>query len=117
MPEDLLKAETGPRARPVLVNWLKVAMEHFTAAEEYLLAHPRCCARLRLAVLWPILIGLATMALLARNASWLDSKRSSKVTRGWVYRVLVVSLLVGWSNGVLKSWVAGWRGQVLRALA
>lgn len=115
-PEELLKSETGPRARPVLVNWLKVAMGHFSAAEEYLLAHPRHCARLRLAVLWPILIGLATLALLARNASWLDPKCPSKVTRGWVYRVLGVSLLVGWSNGLLKSWIDGWRGQVLRAL-
>jgi farnesyl-diphosphate farnesyltransferase len=116
-PEELLKDETGPRARPVLANWLKVAMGHFSAAEEYLLAHPRRCMRLRLAVLWPILIGLATLALLSRNAAWLDLKSPSKVTRGWVYRVLGGSLLIGWSNGLLKRWIGQWRERVLHVLS
>lgn len=115
-PEDLLIVETGSRARPVLAYWLKVAMGHYSAAEEYLLAHPRRCVRLRLAVLWPILIGLATLALLARNAAWLDPKCPSKVARGWVYRVLVGSLPIGWSNGILSRWIRGWREQVLRGL-
>jgi farnesyl-diphosphate farnesyltransferase len=115
-PEDLLTGGTGLRARPVLVNWLKTALGHFTSAEEYLLAHPRCCLRLRLAVLWPILIGLATLARLARNTSWLELARPSKVKRGWVYRVLCGSLVVVWSNGLLKRWVGGWRARVLAGL-
>ncbi len=115
-PEELLKAETGSKARPVLVNWLKVAMGHFSAAEEYLLAHPRRCVRLRLAAFWPILIGLATLELLARNAAWLDPTCPSKVTRGWVYRVLTGSLLVAPSNLFLERWLGSWRERVLCAL-
>jgi len=115
-PEELLVPATGARARPVLANWLQVALGHFSSAEEYLLAHPRRCMRLRLAVLWPILIGLATLALLARNAAWLDPECPSKVTRGWVYRVLACSLLAGGSNGILRRWVGAWRMRVRRAL-
>ena len=69
-PEDLLDPANGAAARPLLVAWLRTALEYYSSAEQYLLAIPRRCLRVRMAVLWPIIIGLATLARLARNERW-----------------------------------------------
>ena len=116
-PEELLDAAAGAKARPVLVARLQCALEHYDSAATYLLAIPRRCLRLRLAVLWPILIGLATLALLARNPGWLDPQRPSKVTRGWVYRMLALSVCGVCSNAVLRWWVRRWRRRVEEVLS
>ncbi len=115
-PEDLLEAGRSGDARPVLVDWISTALDHYTAAEEYLLAVPRRCVRLRLAVLWPVLLGLATLALLARNESWLDPDFPSRVERRWVYRMMARSLPAVMSNTLLHRWISGLRQQVQSAL-
>ena len=115
-PEELLDPAQGTAARPVLVAWLRVAMEYYVSAEQYLLAIPRKSLRLRLAVLWPILIGLGTLARLAGNERWLDPVYPSRVGRGWVYRTLALSLLVVPSNRILGAWIARLRRQVEAAL-
>ena len=115
-PEELLNPLTGPRARPVLAEWIIAAMGHYTAAEEYLMAIPRRCLRLRLAVLWPILIGLATLARLARNESWLDPARPSRVSRRWIYRMLAVSWLAASSDQALRAWIRQLRRRVEEAI-
>ena len=103
-PADLLDPANSDRARPVLARALRVALDRFADAETYCLAIPRRCVRLRLAVLWPALMGLATLALIARNPRWLDPSRPSKVTRGWVYRTMALSLLAVASNTALRRW-------------
>ena len=103
-PADLLDPANSRRARPVLARGLRVALEHFRDAETYCLAIPRRCVRLRLAVLWPALMGLATLALVARNERWLDPARPSKVSRAWVYRTMALSLLAVRSNTAIRRW-------------
>ena len=115
-PEDLLKQSAGTSARPVLVEGTEIALAHYSAAEKYLLAIPRRCVRLRLAALWPILIGLATLGRLASNKAWLDPERPSKVSRSWVYRMLAFSAPSVHSNGVLRAWIARLREGVKTAL-
>ena len=115
-PEELLSPSKGPEARPVLVEWAKTALEHYASAEEYLYAIPRRCLRLRLAVLWPMLFGLATLARLARNDLWLDPAQPSRVNRMWVYRTMVLSAVGAYSNGILRTWIRGWRKKVEDAL-
>ena len=115
-PQDLLEPDSITRVRPLLVTLLKRALRHYRAAEEYLLAIPRRNLRLRLAVLWPILIGLATLAKLARNDAWLDPGRPSRVTRGWVYRMMGLSVPCAPSNTVLKAWTGRLRRQVEAAM-
>ena len=114
--EELLEPGIASQVRPVLVDWMKRALDYYGAAEEYLLAIPRRCVRLRLAVLWPILIGLATLALLARNQSWLDPDHASRVGRVWVYRTLVLSCCGVYSNRLLAYWIHSLRRQVEKAL-
>ena len=114
--QDLLDPARGKEARPVLVDWIKTAMEHYQGAEDYLLAIPRRSPRLRLAVLWPILIGLASLAQLARNENWLDPAYPSRVSRRWVYRTLALSLPAVVSNKVLRAWIARLRRQINEAV-
>ena len=115
-PADLLDPSAAVRARPVLARHLELALGHYEAAEQYVLAIPRRSPRLRLAALWPVLIGLATLALLAREADWLDPEGRTKVSRGWIYRMLAFSLPAVLSNRILRFWMARLRRRVEEAL-
>jgi farnesyl-diphosphate farnesyltransferase len=111
-PQDLLDSANEARARAVLVPWMRTALGNFQAAEEYLTAIPRRSVRLRLACLWPLLLGLATLARLARSGKWLDPGSTVKVSRGWVYRMMLMSLAAVFSNRLLKFWNRRLRRQV-----
>ena len=115
-PADLLDPANSVSARAVLTPWIRVALGHFDAAEAYLLATPRRCLRLRLAVLWPILLGLATLEKLSRNENWLDPAQPSRVRRRWVYGMMARSLLAAPSDALLRFWIRGLRRKVERAL-
>lgn len=105
-PQDLLDAACSPAARPLLVKWIRVALGHYRAAADYTLAIPRHCVRLRLAALWPILIGLATLAALARSPAWLDEKTTIRIPRAAVYRLIAASLPQVCSDVLLRRWLA-----------
>ena len=115
-PEELLDPAAGSRARPVLAGGIELALAHYAAAEEYLAAIPRRCLRLRLAALWPVIIGLATLAKLASNPLWLDPSHPSRVSRRWVYRMMAFSLAAAVSNRVLRAWIGRWRKRVKAGL-
>ncbi len=114
-PQDLT-AENLPRAWPVLERWVRITLDHFAAAEEYALAIPFYCLRLRLAVLWPILIGKATLARLVRNPGWLDARVRVKVGRTWMYRMLFASVPAALCSPLLRFWFRSQRRRVERAL-
>jgi farnesyl-diphosphate farnesyltransferase len=107
-PEDLLRPENSARARPVLVDLLRVALGHYEEALRYTLCIPRRCLRLRLACLWPVLIGLPTLDQLARREVWLEPDRPVRVAQGFVNRMLVVSVPGALSNTVIEWWVRSW---------
>ena len=91
------------RDREVRDHWLGVALDHYRAAEAYALAVPVRCLQLRLAVLWPILIGLATLRLLVERPGF----ATVKVTRRGIYRILALSLLAAPFNALLRRWIDG----------
>jgi len=105
-PQDVLRPETSARARPVLFELLRTSLALFEDAVDYTLAIPASAIRLRLACLWPIMIGLDTLVLLARNEAWLDPQKVSKVRRNGVYRIMAASLPMVVSNGMLRAWTA-----------
>ena len=105
-PEMLLTTDGARRALPVRDRWLRVALGHYEAATRYLLAIPRECVRLRLAVLWPIVIGLETLRLIRGGEGWLDARRPARVPRRRVYRILLLSLPAVFSNTLLRWWIA-----------
>lgn len=92
-------------ATAMLREGIQIALHHFAAATEYVTAIPRHCIRLRLAALWPLLIGLGTLEQLATTTEWLDVNHIAKVKRQWVYRMMVLSLLCVGSNTLIRRWV------------
>jgi farnesyl-diphosphate farnesyltransferase len=107
MPQELLSPDTSLRARPVLFELIEKALDHFREGLEYMLALPRLSIRLRSACLWPILIGLETLVLLVGNDQWLDPQKTSKISRGNVYRIVFLSPPIAVSNKLVRLWVEG----------
>lgn len=103
-PPDLLDVGATRALRPVLRRWTDRARALLGDAQTYVLAIPRHCSRLRLAALWPVLIGLATLRDLEAADAWLDGSRRVKVSRGWIYRMLALSVPASLSNTVLQAW-------------
>ncbi|WP_433974796.1 phytoene/squalene synthase family protein [Tunturiibacter lichenicola] len=103
-PQDLLSPDMSLRARPVLFELVRKALDHFRAGIEYTLSLPALFVRLRLACLWPILIGLETVSLLVDNDRWLDPAKVSKIRRGDVYRILAVSVPMVASDRLVRMW-------------
>ncbi len=102
--QDLLKPGASAHARPIMLELVRIALDHFRAAIDYTFALPRLSVRLRLACLWPILIGLETLERLVDNDDWLDPAKTSKVTRNDVYRILACSTALAPSNALLGVW-------------
>ena len=115
-PEDLLDANSSDRARPLLAWGIRAALERFCDAERYILALPRRELRLRLAALWPALIGCCTLLALARADRWPDARNRVKVSRRRVYGIIIATLLFGRSNAALRYWMRRVRREVERAL-
>jgi farnesyl-diphosphate farnesyltransferase len=116
VPEDLLPSLSTATARPLLVKLTRQMLDHYAAAEQYIFATPRQNFRLRLAMIWPVLIGLATLSLVTRNPDWLDPDRPSKVSRPWIYWMMFRSVPCAWSNTLFKFWVRRLRAGVEKAL-
>lgn len=111
-PDDLLAPDASRRAQPVLFELVRHALGQFRDALDYTLAIPRFSLRLRLACIWPIVIGLRTMRLLVDNAQWLDPAQPSKVRRNDVYAVIARSLPSALSDAVLRGWIGGLIGEI-----
>ena len=103
-PQDLLQPDASARARAILLELVRIALDHFRAAIDYTLALPRTAIRLRLACLWPILIGLETLELLVASRDWLDPAKASKLKRNDVYRILACSMPLAPCNTLLGLW-------------
>ncbi|HZZ13669.1 MAG TPA: squalene/phytoene synthase family protein [Paraburkholderia sp.] len=102
-PRDLLLASNAARARPLMIELVRKTLDHFREALDYTLAIPGLSLRLRLACLWPILIGLDTLLLLVENPLWLDPVHVSKVRRNRVYQIIASSLLIVPSNRLVSA--------------
>jgi farnesyl-diphosphate farnesyltransferase len=104
-PRDLLEPGASLRAQPLMHELLGKTLDNYRAAVDYTLAIPARAVRLRLACVWPILIGLETLELLVANPAWLEPGRASKIKRGDVYRILALSIPAVMSNTLLRSWM------------
>ena len=111
-PEDLLSPDAIETARPLLTALVRRALDFYVSAEEYTLATPRRSARLRLAMIWPVLIGLTTLDLLLRSPNWLDPDTRIRVSRPWVYWMMIRSVPCAWSNSFFTVWTKRLRVRV-----
>jgi len=101
-PPDLLDGARTAAARPLLDRLLHDALDHYDTAWAYTLAIPRMEWRMRLACAWPLLIGLATLAAIARHPNPLAVQTPIKISRGAVRTILARSSLAVWSNAALR---------------
>lgn len=115
-PEQLLNSSASVQARPALIWGIKIALSHYQASEAFIYSIPLRYLRLRLAVIWPLVMGLGTLEGLARNSNWLDPDHRSKLTRNWVYRMMALSVPYVYSNRLLKLWIHHLHKSVRRAL-
>lgn len=113
-PRDLLDRKAALGARPLLVELLGAALDHYEAGWRYTLAIPRGEVRMRLACAWPLLIGLRTLDLVARSPDWLDPAVTIKVPRVQVYSLMAHSLATVWSTRALGRQASHLRARVGR---
>jgi farnesyl-diphosphate farnesyltransferase len=102
-PSDLIDPAKRARARPAYDELFAIALQHVDAAFPYVQAIPRGQARLRLAALWPLWIGLATLAALRASADPLDPAAPVKIDRREVYRIVAESTLAVRSDRLLET--------------
>ena len=101
-PQALLDPRNFDAIRKLYARWLDTAVEHLDAGWKYTMAIPRGQTRLRLACIWPLWIGLMTIARL-RVENPLDPARRVKISRGEVYGVMARSFLMCRSDGALEG--------------
>jgi len=111
-PQDLLFPDASLRARPLMFELVGKTLDHFREAVEYTLAIPEFSIRLRLACLWPVLIGLETLLVLVHNDEWLDPAKVSKIQRSDVYRLIAYSVPLVASNRLLRIWLERLWGRI-----
>jgi farnesyl-diphosphate farnesyltransferase len=92
-PRALLDPANYDSIRDEYSKWLDRAVEHLEAGWEYTMQIPPSLWRLRLACIWPIWIGLKTIARL-RTGNPLDPAHRIKISRGEVYGVMVRSFVI-----------------------
>jgi farnesyl-diphosphate farnesyltransferase len=96
-PQDLLDPAASARFRSLYQTYLDRADEHLEAGWAYVRALPRCQMRVRLACLWPLLIGRRTLELL-RAGDVLRDGPPIKVSRSEVRRLMLSSLGYLWKK-------------------
>jgi farnesyl-diphosphate farnesyltransferase len=104
VPEDLLSPDALPRLRPLLRALVDLAVTHLREGLAYALLVPRREPRLRLAAVWPLLIGVSTLARIDRAPDLLDPTVTVRVPRATVRRHLAVSVALVGSNAGLRAY-------------
>lgn len=99
---DLVDPERRRHVQPVLHELVDIALAHVDAAFPYILAIPAREAKLRLAALWPLWIGLETLARFVAAEDPLDPEQPVKIQRTDVYRIMAESTAVVASDTLLK---------------
>ena len=99
-PEELLDKGNAARFQPILRRLVMASREHLDQGWQYTLAIPRIEIRLRLACMWPILIGMRTLELLLFSPNPLNVESPIKISRGEVYRIMAATTLSGGCGSV-----------------
>ncbi len=111
-PGDLLDPGGAGRARPVYRRLLARALDHYEAAWSYTRSIPVAEWRMRLACLWPLMIGAATLERLARHPEPLAASPPVRVPRAVVRRLIARSLAVVWSDAAVGATAAALRRRI-----
>jgi farnesyl-diphosphate farnesyltransferase len=106
-PADLLRPPAIEHLHPLLRELLAATLEQYADGWAYVSAIPPRDARMRLACVWPLLIGLRTLERIRRARNLLDPDVRVKIPRSAVYGILVRSSILVWSRGGLERYYRG----------
>ena len=108
-PKDLLDKRNLKKLAPVIKRLVGVTLAHMDQGWFYTLSIPRLEVRLRLACMWPNLIGLRTLQVLTTEGNLLDPDARHKVSRWQVYRIVFSTGLTAASTYVGTSYFGHFR--------
>ncbi|MBS0178881.1 MAG: squalene/phytoene synthase family protein [Nitrospira sp.] len=112
-PADLLKPESLPTFRPILLRMIRQAVEHLDQGWIYTMALPRLEIRQRLACMWPILLAGETLKRVAMAPDLLNSTVNVKAPRSVVYRVMALTTFTGGCGYVGTAYWGRLRKQIV----
>ena len=112
-PTDLLKPESLPTFRPILLRMIRQAVEHLDQGWLYTMALPRLEIRQRLACMWPILLAGETLKRVATAPDLLDPSVNVKAPRSVVYRVMALTTVTGGCGYVGTAYWGRLRKQIM----
>lgn len=116
-PRDLGDRTALYRLSPLIDRLIARAALYLESGERYLFAIPRRYYRYRLAVIWPLWIGLETLLFIARDRALLDPSQSHKISRDVVRRVILRSITAAPSNQSLARWFTWYRRELKHVLS
>jgi farnesyl-diphosphate farnesyltransferase len=111
-PQRLLEPGNFDEVRELYGQWLDTALGHLDAGWDYVLRLPPALWRVRLACIWPVWIGLATIALL-RRSNPLDLSQRVMVPQWRVNLFLAQSVLCVRSDRLLNLTYRRLRGRAV----
>ena len=112
-PHQLLDENSAPAFRPLFRKLIQEARDHLDQGWRYTMAIPRMQIRLRLACMWPILIGIRTLQQLSVSPLVLSPNSPIKIARSDVYRIVASTGLTGGCGTVGTAYWGYWRKRIL----
>jgi farnesyl-diphosphate farnesyltransferase len=112
-PGQLLDESSAQAFRPLFREFIQEARDHLDQGWRYTMAIPRMEVRLRLACMWPILIGIRTLQQLAISPLVLSPNHPVKIARSDVYRIVAATGLTGGCGMVGTAYWGYWRKRIV----
>jgi len=112
-PHQLLDETSAQAFRPLFRKLIQEARDHLDQGWRYTMAIPRMQIRLRLACMWPILIGIRTLQQLSVSPLVLSPNSPIKIARSDVYRIVATTGLTGGCGMVGTAYWGYWRKRII----
>jgi len=112
-PEQLLIPSSAQAFRPLFRQLIQEARDHLDQGWRYTMAIPRLQIRLRLACMWPLLIGIRTLQALSISQQVLQADQSVKIARRDVYGIVAATGLTGGCGSVGTAYWGYWRKRIV----
>ena len=112
-PAMLLDPSSNKAFRPLFRQLIQEARDHLDQGWRYTMAIPRMQIRLRLACMWPLLIGIQTLQALSISQHILDPDRPIKISRRDVYAIVAITGLTGSCGYVGTAYWGYWRKRII----
>ncbi len=112
-PQQLLDPSAAQALRPLFRQLIQEARDHLDQGWQYTMEIPRLEVRLRLACMWPLLIGIRTLQALSMNQHLLEPTESIKIARRDIYGIVAMTGLTGACTSVATAYWGYWRKRII----